>query len=100
MQRDASCPPPPCAPEEFFKACDANQDGVITLEEFKKAPCGKAPAPRARFKRMRSADQDGDKRLSFEEAQEAFPGLDQEKFDRRDKNDDGFWDREDRGPVE
>ncbi len=98
--RGGFMPSRPCSPEGFFKACDANQDGVITLEEFKKAPCGKAPAPRARFERVRSADQDGDKRLSFEEAQDAFPGLGQEKFDRRDKNNDGFWDWQDRGPVE
>ena len=54
-------------PEEMFKKLDSNNDGSISLDEFKAGPIGKKDAAKAEeiFKKK---DKDGDGKLSKEEA--------------------------------
>lgn len=80
----------PGMPEEAFKRMDTNGDGYITTDDRPAAP------QRGEYaQRMREADKDGDGKVSFEEAQAAFPGMTREKFDERDRNKDGFLSRDD-----
>jgi len=53
-------------PEENFKKLDTNNDGAVSLEEFKAGPAGKRDATKAEaaFKRR---DKDGDGKLTLEE---------------------------------
>jgi Ca2+-binding EF-hand superfamily protein len=80
----------PGMPDEAFKRMDTNADGYITSED---RPSG--PQRGEYAQRMREADKDGDAKVSFAEAQAAFPGITREKFDERDRNKDGVLSRDD-----
>ncbi|HOQ89103.1 MAG TPA: EF-hand domain-containing protein [Candidatus Hydrogenedentes bacterium] len=91
----------PRVTEERFKALDKNADGALTPDEFAAfaaqwrgaQPPNAGPAQPAREQwvhRIRQADQDGDKRLSREEAKKAFPNMPDERFKALDKNADGY----------
>jgi hypothetical protein len=65
-------------------------------------PAPGIPAPPAtdkaagRASKLSRMDTDGDGKISFEEAQAARPGITEDMFKQRDKNNDGFWSEEDR----
>ena len=82
----------PGLPDEAFKRMDADHDGALTEEDVK---IQHKQAQEERRARMISADTDGDKKLSLEEAKKAFPGITEDEFKKRDKNADGFISEED-----
>jgi Ca2+-binding EF-hand superfamily protein len=57
--------------------------------------CALAAPNAAPLARLKSADADGDNKVSFEEFKAAFPKRDRSAFDAHDKNQDGFLSRED-----
>lgn len=75
---------------EKFAATDVNRDGVLTREEL----LPQRPEPPLRARLMR-ADKDGDKKVTFEEAQAAIPDITKEKFAELDRNGDGVFGTED-----
>lgn len=77
--------------EERFKRLDRNGDGALTRED---APGGTERD--AMRERLRAADTDGDKKVSFDEAKAAVPALDKTVFSRMDRNGDGFLSAADR----
>lgn len=80
--------------KERFDTMDANHDGFLTPED---RPKGEGPGGRGGFgERLKAADTDKDGKVSFAEAQKAFPQMTKENFDRRDTNHDGFLTPEDR----
>lgn len=101
---------------EKFQRLDRNGDGVISAADMPAGPrAGQGFGPNAgqgpqgigpnqeRGERLRQlfreADTDGDGKLTFEELSAKFPKMDKERFERFDRNKDGFLSREDRqGP--
>ena len=69
--------------EERFKRMDTNNDGFITKEDVRDW----AEHARAKFKQ---ADTDNDGKLSREEVKKLFPNMNDEVFNRKDENKDGF----------
>lgn len=88
--------------KERFDAMDANHDGFLTQEERAQLDEGEGRA--LVLERLKAADTDKDGKVSFDEAQKAFPMMTKEKFNRRDANQDGFLTPEERqepgGPRE
>ncbi len=94
--------------QEKFDQIDRNKDGVISKDDRTKgagmkpapAPAAKisaAPAAKGEFRRrLAAADTDKDGKVSYEEAQKAFPKMTKERFNRLDRNGDGFVSKEDR----
>jgi Ca2+-binding EF-hand superfamily protein len=90
--------------KEAYNKLDKNGDGVLSKEDrpepgsgpAQAAPGQKKPNKQDFQKKLKEADQNGDGKLSFEEAKTAFPNLTKEKFDKRDTNGDGFLSKEDR----
>ena len=81
--------------QEQFARFDRNKDGVISKEDRVGGNEGGADRERLAA-RMKEADTNGDKKLSFEEAKKAFPKMTEEQFKKRDTNGDGFISKEDR----
>lgn len=103
----------PGFPASSFAVLDKNKNGLLDALDF--APKAMAPGAETETKkvsedaaerlmkkeqpdreRIRKADVNGDRKLSFEEAQVAFPEITRERFDHRDRNKDGFLGQEDR----
>ena len=93
----------PGFPEEAFIALDRNRDRVLDTADIgapqstpqrKKRADGPQKAPA--LERLRKGDTNKDGKLSFEEAQAAFPNLTRERFDARDRNKDSFLSPADR----
>ena len=99
----------PNVTEDHFKRMDRNGDGA--LSEADAAASGRrrqGPAANPRGGKpgngkrpplkelLKEGDKDGDGKLSIEEAKAVLPGLTEEKFNRRDKNGDGFLGPDDR----
>lgn len=83
----------PNLPEEAFKRMDVDGDGVLTEKD---AALHRERAAKEMREKMSKADTDGDKKVSFNEAQAAFPGMNEAQFKKRDSNGDGFLSEEDR----
>ncbi|MCF6285404.1 MAG: EF-hand domain-containing protein [Candidatus Hydrogenedentes bacterium] len=93
----------PGFPESTFAALDRDKNGVLDSNDAV-APqrmgrvegrLGREDGKRRRDG-LRKADTNKDGKISFEEAQAAFPNMKREGFDRRDRNGDGFLSPEDR----
>lgn len=69
--------------EERFKWADTNNDGFITREDVRDW----AEHAQAKFK---EADIDNDGKLSRDEVKKLFPNMNDEMFNRKDDNGDGF----------
>ncbi|MGC8845420.1 MAG: EF-hand domain-containing protein [Candidatus Hydrogenedens sp.] len=69
--------------EERFQLMDTNNDGFITKEDVHDW------AERAQ-ERFKEADTDNDGKLSREEVKKMFPNMNDEVFNRKDDNKDGF----------
>ena len=99
----------PNVTEDHFKRMDRNGDGALSAADtaaparHRQRPAanprgakpgdGKRPALKELLK---VGDKDGDGKLSLEEAKAVLPGLTEEKFNRRDRNGDGFLGPDDR----
>jgi len=90
----------PGFPRRAFSRLDADSDGAITPDDRRPVGPprgGRGPRDREEMReRIREADVNDDRRLSFEEAENAFPGLTRAQFDQRDRNGDGYISPEDR----
>ncbi len=86
--------------QERFSKLDRNGDGVLSMAD---KPQGNGQAGGARraqmIQRLRAADTNGDGKVSFDEAKAAFPKLTQERFNKLDRNQDGFLSEADRGAA-
>jgi Ca2+-binding EF-hand superfamily protein len=88
--------------DERFKERDKNGDGFLSREDRPEGaggpggPGGPDGPGRGPGGRLREADTDKDGKVSFAEAQKAIPDMTQERFDRMDRNSDGFITPEDR----
>jgi len=69
--------------EERFKLMDTDNDDFITKEDV----CDWAERAQTKFK---EADTDNDGKLSREEVKKLFPNMNDEAFNRKDDNKDGF----------
>jgi len=69
--------------EERFKLMDTDNDGFITKEDIRDW------AEHAQMK-FKDADTDNDGKLSREEVKKIFPNMNDDAFNRRDDNQDGF----------
>jgi Ca2+-binding EF-hand superfamily protein len=63
------------------------------------APAQAAGNMKNKLEKLREADTNGDKAVTFEEAQAAFPNITQERFNKLDKNSDGKLTKEDAKEV-
>lgn len=72
--------------EERFRQFDHNGDGVISREDIQQVLVAK----------LKQADQDGDGKISLAEAQTAMPRMTAERFQRLDRNGDGYLSTDDR----
>lgn len=89
--------------QKRFAALDKNQDGLLDVSEFprapKKADAGDKDAEKRRAKmreKLKAADTDKDGKLSKAEYVTAFPHAPEERFAAMDRNSDGVVDRRDR----
>lgn len=81
--------------QDVFDRLDANDDGVLTIEDA---------GLRARryhrlLRRLHEADTNGDCSVDLEEFLAAFPDATEERFDRLDRNNDGLLNRADCLPI-
>jgi len=86
--------------EERFERMDRNGDGVLTKDDRPERGERGAERKGRLLEKLKEADTDGDKQLTWEEAQAAFPEMTEERFERMDRNGDGVIsmdDRPDRG---
>ncbi len=80
--------------ESRFAQLDRNGDGGITLNELiRQHPPQSASDPGKRF---RKADKNGDGKVSYDELTTQMPDLTQERFAHMDRNNDGVLSPEDR----
>jgi Ca2+-binding EF-hand superfamily protein len=93
----------PGFPESTFAALDRDKNGVLNSKDAavsQRSDKAKAKPRKRDGKRrqdgLRKSDTNQDGKISFEEAQSAFPNMTREGFDRRDRNGDGFLSPEDR----
>jgi len=77
----------PKAPEGRFKELDRNKDGALDKQDV--PPAGGQGG-------MRAADTDGDNKVSKAEFELRFANLPKDRFEKLDKNGDGFLDEKDR----
>jgi hypothetical protein len=88
----------PGFPKTTFTALDRDKNGVLNSKdggqpEIKKGGTDKPEqrsTPQGTPARQK-IDKNKDGKTSFEEAKAAYPNLNRERFDRRDRNGDGFW---------
>ncbi|MDX9972465.1 MAG: hypothetical protein RBU21_05665 [FCB group bacterium] len=78
-----------------FDRFDTNKDGTITKEDARKPAAGQGQRDEL-MKKLRAADTNTDTRVSWEEAQAAVPDITRARFDRYDRNKDGFIAKDDR----
>jgi Ca2+-binding EF-hand superfamily protein len=76
--------------EEMFQRMDANGDGVLSMDD--RPVDVQDPWMRDR---LRKADLNRDGKVSFDEARQRIPGMTRERFDRLDRNGDGYLTQED-----
>ena len=76
--------------QDRFNQHDTNGDGVWSADERPGPPHRRGPG-----RHGKPMDADGDGTVTFEEACAVIPGLDRERFERRDTNGDGVWSRDD-----
>ncbi len=105
----------PDFPKDAFDRMDANDDGVLSAEDWPTRPGG-AMGPGGRrgpgsyegdsqtrggmmLRRLLEADADGDGKVTFEEITKQAPRLPRAAFDRLDTNNDGVLSAEDRPAV-
>jgi len=89
--------------EVRFKKMDRNNDGVISPADRGQQDSNRPGRGRDRdgnmpgdlMGKLKEADKDGDKKVTFEEAKAVFPKMDEEKFKKLDTNNDGVLSRED-----
>jgi Ca2+-binding EF-hand superfamily protein len=86
--------------QERFNQLDTNHDGVLSQED---RPLAANPQDRPEQRRrflmgLRQADANGDGKVTFEEAQPAFPKMTRERFNTLDRNGDGVISKDDRRP--
>lgn len=101
----------PGFPKETFSRMDRNGDGTLTLQDMQRprgpgerphrpegqtGVRGERPQREGFQQRLQKADTDGDGKVSSAEARAAFPGFTDERFQRLDRNGDGFLTRADR----
>lgn len=79
----------PNGTQEQFNRLDRNQDGVLSVADKPKEN-GQAGAKRGEIiQRLRAADTNNDAKVTFDEAEAAFPNGTQEQFNKLDRNHDG-----------
>lgn len=99
----------PDFPKDAFDRMDANDDGVLSADDWPMGPGGRrGPGayggdPQTRggmmLRRMLEADADGDGKVTFEEITKRAPRLPKVAFERLDTNNDGVLSAEDRPAV-
>ena len=93
----------PGFPKSTFTALDRDKNGVLNSKDGRQpgkkkngsAKQKKGPTAKGAPARQKN-DTNKDGKISFEEAKAAYPNLNRERFDRRDRNGDGFWSSADR----
>jgi Ca2+-binding EF-hand superfamily protein len=84
----------PGLPRADFDRFDSNKDGVLDASDVHEAPA--AQEGQHGGQRLKAADTNNDGRVSWEEAQAAMPKLTRERFNKLDRNGDGFISKDDR----